>query len=178
MGNEALFAYLDRHRDDRGLMAALRCAIVPAKRHQAWPLLARFGGLHPDEHRARAVQMIAGYYALHPPSSDASAKAKDLGDLCRHLLGDEERAKLESAEGVGPISRRFQHLLAADGEEVFDRVLRFVLRAKAEGIAIDYVRLYNDLWQWQYYADSVRVRWARSFWAPDAQEPQVLEETR
>lgn len=177
MSNDDLFVYLDRHRDDRGLMATLRCALVPAKRHQAWPLLARrFGGLQSNEHRARTVQMIAGFYALHPPSSDLSQTAKNLGDLCRHLLGDDERVKLNLAEGVGPISRRFQHLLAADGEEIFDRVLRFVLRAKAEGVALDYRQLYKDLLQWQDHADWVRVRWARSFWVPDVQEPQAQEE--
>lgn len=177
MSNDDLFVYLDRHRDDRGLMAALRCALVPAKRHQAWPLLARrFGGLQANEHRARAVQMVAGFYAMHPPSSDSGRTAKNLGDLCRHLLGDDERVKLDLAEGVGPISRRFQHLLAADGEEIFDRVLRFVLRAKAEGIALDYRQLYQDLLQWQDHADWVRVRWARTFWAPDVQEPQAQED--
>ena len=177
MSYDDLFVYLDRHRDDRGLMAALRCALVPAKRHQAWPLLARrFGGLQANDHRARTVQMIAGFYALHPPSSDSSRPERNLGDLCRLLLGDEEKAKLDLAEGVGPISRRFQHLLAADGEEIFDRVLRFVLRAKAEGIALDYRRLYQDLLQWQDHADWVRVRWARSFWAPDVQEPQAQED--
>lgn len=175
MGNDALFAYLDRHRDDRGLMATLRCALVPAKEQQAWPLVARFGGLNTNEHRARTVRTVAGLYALHPPSGEAGAKAANLGELCRHLLDDEERANLQSAEGIGPISKRFQHLLAADGEEIFDRVLRFVLRAKAEGIAIDYRQLYTDLWDWQYGADRVRLRWARSFWMPDMDEAMLPE---
>lgn len=176
MGNDALFAYLDRHRDDRGLMAMLRSALAPAKRQHAWPILARFGGLDANEHRARTVQTVAGLYALHPPTGEAGATAGNLGELCRRLLGDDEKAALETAEGVGPISRRFQHLLAADGEEIFERVLRFVLRAKAEGIAIDYRQLYEDLWDWQYNADRVRLRWARSFWTPAAAESMAQEE--
>lgn len=168
MAGEKMFAFLHNHREDRGAIANLRCALIESKRHRAWPLLGRIGGIGTD-HKSRAVAAIAGYYATHPPAADEQPQG-NLGDLCRKLLDNDERVKLDKADGVGPISRRFQHLLAADGEEVFDRVLRFVLRAKAEGIPINYERLYRDLLDWEYYPDRVRVRWARSFWAPQTQE--------
>jgi CRISPR type I-E-associated protein CasB/Cse2 len=82
----------------------------------------------------------------------------------------EELKKIATAGEVGPISRRFQHLLAAEGEEVFSRTLRFVMRCKSQDVSIDYQRLFDDLMQWQYYPESVRTRWARSFWAPREEE--------
>lgn len=161
-----LMEFLRRRKEDRGLMANLRCALVESKRHRAWPYLAAFGGVGTD-FCAQAVQTVAGLYATHP---DESTDPKfDFGALCRKFLSDEERATIAMAEGVGPVSRRFQHLLAAEGEEVFTRVVRLALRAKADGVPMNYERLFKDLLDWQTRADAVRTRWARSFWAPSAE---------
>lgn len=164
MSGERLFAFLRSRKDDRGLMADLRCGLVESKRHRAWPYLGHLNGIGLD-HASRVVQTIAGLYATHPEESNEG----DLGSLCRKLLSDEERMKLATAEGIGPISRRFQHLLAADSDEVFDRVLRFVLRAKAEKVPVNYWQLHKDLADWKHKPDNVRVRWARSFWAPETE---------
>lgn len=164
---EKLLEFLKRKSEDRGVMADLRCALVDGKRHRAWPYLGRIGGIG-DSHAERAVQTIAGLYATHPKPTDEG----DFGTMCRKLLSDDERKKLDTAEGVGPITRRFQHVLAAEGEEIFDRVVRFVLRAKAEEISVNYAELFEKLryWQWPDSADRVRADWARSFWAPTAEE--------
>lgn len=169
MTAEKLFAFLRSRREDRGLMANLRCALVESKRHRAWPYLGRLGGIG-DKHINKAVQTIAGLYATHPEETQNG----NIGALCRGLLDDDERKKLANAEGVGPISRRVQHLLAADGDEVFDRIVRFVLRAKAEGIPVNYVQLYKDLLDWEWHADRVRIRWAGSFWAPEAEPEETV----
>jgi CRISPR system Cascade subunit CasB len=158
---EKLFEFLRSRRDDRGLMADMRCVLVDGKRHRAWPYLGRFGGIG-DTHLARTVQTVAGLYATHPEETSEG----DFGALCRALLGEEERKQLATAAGVGPISRRFQHLLAAEDEEIFDRIIRLVLRAKAEDIPVNYQRLFEDLLNWQYRTERVRTEWARGFWAP------------
>ena len=122
-------------------------ALVEGKRHRAWPYIVRFYNKKEDKHLERTVRTIAGLYATHPETTQEG----DFGTMCRKLLGDEERKKLDTAEGVGPITRRFQHLLAAEGEEIFDRVVRFVLRAKAaDEISINYVELYKSLDDWQW----------------------------
>lgn len=164
---EKLLEFLNRKSEDRGVMADLRCALVEGKRHRAWPYLGCVGGIG-DKYSERAVQTIAGLYATHPKVIHEG----DFGVMCRKLLGDEERKKLDTAEGVGPITRRFQHLLAAEGEEIFDRIVRFVLRAKAEEIPVNYVELFEKLvyWQWPDSADRVRADWARSFWTPATEE--------
>lgn len=177
MTAEKLFAFLRGRREDRGLMANLRCALVESKRHRAWPYLGHLGGIAErrsdktvQTHFNRTVQTIAGLYATHPEETQEG----NIGALCRGLLDEDERKKLANAEGVGPISRRVQHLLAADGDEVFDRIVRFVLRAKAEGIPVNYEQLYKDLLEWEWHADRVRIRWAVSFWAPESEPEETV----
>jgi CRISPR system Cascade subunit CasB len=161
-----LLEFLKRRKEDRGVMADLRCALVESKRQRAWPYLAAFGGVGVD-FRAQAVQTVAGLYATHPLES--TDEKFDFGSLCRRFLSDEERDKITTAEGVGPVTRRFQHLLAAEGEEIFPRVVRLALRAKAEDIPVNYERLFKDLLAWQYRADQVRTKWAKSFWTPSVE---------
>lgn len=164
-----LLEFLHSRREDRGLMADLRCALVDGKRHRAWPYLGQFGGIG-DGYKAQAIQTIAGLYASHSEESSEG----DLGTLCRQLLGDEERKQLATAQGVGPISRRFQHLLAAQGREVFDRAVRLILRAKAEDKKVNYSGLYEDFLKWEYQSDRVKTEWARSFWSPFADNGDEL----
>jgi CRISPR system Cascade subunit CasB len=160
-----LLEFLRARTNDRGVLADLRGALVESKRHRAWPILAGFGGVG-DDWRAQCVQTVAGLYALHPKE----ASVGDIGTTCRTLLSDDERTKLYETREVGPLSRRFQHLLAADGEEVFGRVTRLVMRAKSEDIPVNYAQLLQDLTDWQYKPESVRVRWAKSFWVPQVEE--------
>jgi len=162
---EPLLMYLREHKENRGTMANLRCVLIDSKRQRAWPFLARFKGIGED-FRALTVQYIAGFYATHPNENTD----RDFGDSCRCLMDGDERQKITTSGEVGPVSRRFQHLLAAEGEEVFSRTLRFVMRCKSQDVSIDYQRLFDDLMQWQYYPESVRTRWARSFWAPREEE--------
>lgn len=146
-------------------MADLRCALVESKRHRAWPILAPFGGVGEDW-RAHTVQTIAGLYATHPVMTQEG----DFGNTCRRMLSDDERKALTDTGEVGPLSRRFQHLLAAVDEEIFDRITRLALRAKSAELPINYVRLHDDLLDWRYRRQSVRTRWAKSFWAPEVKE--------
>lgn len=166
---EKVLKFLNDRSEDRGIMADLRCALVEGKKHRAWPHLGTVGGIG-DNPSERTVRTIAGLFATHPKTTSEG----NFGIMCRKLLGDEERKKLDTAEGVGPITRRFQHLLAAEGEEIFDRVIRFVLRAKAEDILVNYVELFESLyyWQWPDRADRVRTEWARSFWTPQVKNDE------
>lgn len=38
-----LLERLRKHKDDRGMMANLRCILVENKKHRAWPVLNRLG---------------------------------------------------------------------------------------------------------------------------------------
>ncbi|MGH8659129.1 MAG: type I-E CRISPR-associated protein Cse2/CasB [Gammaproteobacteria bacterium] len=167
---QGLLEFLRRRKEDRGLMADLRCALVDSKRQRAWPYLAAFNGIG-DDSNALTVQTIAGMYAMHPKES--TNEKFDFGVLCLRLCTKEEVEKIATAEGVGPVTRRFQHLLAAEGEEIFPRVVRLMLRAKAEDIPVNYERLFKDLRAWQYRADQVRTEWAKSFWTPSVETEEA-----
>ena len=162
--SEGLLEFLRRRQEDRGVMAGLRCALVENKRRRVWPMLAWCGGIG-DEFRALVIQHMAGFFATHPKECSGG----NFGDSCRQLMDKEELQSL--AEGsIGPLSRRFQHLLAAEGEEIFGRVLRLLLRCKSGEIRINYAQLFEDLSRWQYAPDAIRTQWAKSFWAPRVED--------
>ena len=164
----ALLDYLQRIRkmDNRGALADLRCALIESRRRRAWPLLGPFGGIG-EKHPAQVVQTIAGMFAHHPLLTDKG----NLGDTCRDLMSPDEREEYLKERKAGPMTRRFQHILAASRDEVCDRVARLVLLAKSREKPVNYGQLENDLFHW---SDSVRVRWAKSFWQAEEQEEDVL----
>lgn len=164
----ALLDYLKtlKERDNRGAFADLRCALVASRKHRAWPLLASFGGIG-EEHPAKVVQTIAGLFAYHSETTESG----NLGDTCRNLMSEDERTEYLQERIVGPITRRFQHLLASSREEVCERVARLVLYAKSKDVQVNYSQLENDLFYW---SDAVRIRWAKSFWQVEVREEEML----
>lgn len=155
-----LLERLRKHKDDRGMMANLRCILVESKKHRAWPALNRLNV--PIEDNVNAY--VAGLFATHPEE----ALTGNFGSTCnsiklkRDSIGDGD--KLTSTE------RRFQHLLAAEkGDELHGRVLRMVLMARSQGVPVNYAKLVTDL---KFWSDRTRTEWAASFWAlgtpPDA----------
>lgn len=154
-----LIDYLIRKKDDRGIMADLRCGLIESKKYKAYPYLGYFGGI--DSKDADVIRTIAGLYAHHPTLTATG----NMGDLCKKLCGrDEDLVK-------GPIAKRFQYLLASSRDEICDRVTRIVLRAGKEGIPVNYVGLYDDLKRWN---DRVKTQWAASFWNGTQGEPDAI----
>lgn len=131
----ALVQWLRTQRTRRGVLAQLRCGIVPGKQQRAWPLLARFDGI--EGHKGEVVRTIAALFAAHPEESVSGS----MGGVCRKLRSDDER---RDNEKPGPIGMRFQHLLAAETAEVCPRVVRLILRAKAQGIPVNYEQLEQE----------------------------------
>ena len=162
----ALVQWLRTQKERRGVLAQLRCGIVSGKQHRAWSLLARFDGI--EGHRGEVVRTIAALYAAHPEESVSGS----MGSVCRRLCSDDER---RDDEKPGPMSVRFQHLLAAETAEVCPRVVRLILRAKVGGVPVNYAQLQEDLLQWEFPQQRRRVqeRWAKQFWAPAAQSVET-----
>ncbi len=152
-----------QEKDDRGMMANLRCILVSSKKHRAWPALNRLG-LRVDQ---SVEAFVAGLYATHPQEGEL----KNFGSTCRLIM--RKRDDSGPSERLIPLERRFQHLLAAEkGEELHARVLRFVFLAKAEGIPINYDKLESDL---RYWGDRTKTEWAGSFW--DVGEVAMIEDS-
>lgn len=159
---------LRKNKDDRGMMANLRCILVESKKHRAWPALNRLGVRIDDEDAA----FVAGLFATYPDGD--SETAKNFGATCKVI----ERARNETSNSTDrdkkltPTERRFQHLLAADRDEIQGRILRMVLLAKSQGVAVNYGMLLHDLKCW---GDRTRTEWAAAFWTPGV-EPSGGEE--
>lgn len=150
-----LIERLRKYKDDRGLMANLRCVLVENKKHRAWPALNRLGVAINDEISA----YVAGLFATHSEETTHG----NFGTTCRSM--DQERNENQNKDSkLTPMERRFQYLLAAEkGPELYQRVLRMVLKAKAEDVPVNYVKLANDL---QFWNDRTKTEWASAFWTP------------
>jgi CRISPR type I-E-associated protein CasB/Cse2 len=146
----SVMALLRSLEKDRGAMSSLRSALIPARRHRAWPLLARVAGIDDP-----VIEAVAGCYAYHPLETHVG----DFGDTCRKL-----------ADTHTSFDARFRRLLACDRDELCERLRPVILAAKAKGIPINYETLVADLIWW---GERVRVRWAQSFWGQGAVEEET-----
>jgi CRISPR type I-E-associated protein CasB/Cse2 len=135
---------LERLRDNRGALAALRSVWIPARQTQAWPVLARLGGLE-----NRTKQDVCGLYALHPAHTN-NRNTGNIGAVCANLSNEHSSFDL-----------RFRRLLACDRKELPLHLRRVVMAAATRDIAIDYAELYQDM---QFWGDWVRLRWARDYY--------------
>ncbi len=142
-------------RQDRGALSALRRGLSPATVMDAWPVVARLGGEIGQPGESVFVD-IAALFATHP----AEAAVRNFGDTCRAIAREGNSDKLiESHE------RRFRRLLASDTRADLSGQLRTWIRlAAGKGAGVNYETLFADLWNWRWYADDIRVQWARSFW--------------
>lgn len=146
---------LQKHKDNRGMMANLRCVLVNGKKHRAWPVLNRLG-ISVDE---EVPGYIAGLFATHAETT----KTGNLGATCKAI--ELKRGEKRTDDKLTQTERRFQQLLTAEkGPEIFDRVRRIVIMAKAQGIPINYAELAADLKFWP--SDRTKTKWATAFWAP------------
>ena len=163
--SEGFIQYLQNTAEDRGKMAVLRKGLIESQSHLTWPLLFRFLNFDNPYH-TKALQTIAGIFAYHPKSTVQG----NFGTMCHKMLDAEEIEKIAKGES-GPISRHFQYTLAADGEEIFPRVRRMVMRAKRDDISINYVQLTKDLLDWRssYKKDKIKLNWGKAFWKSAAQ---------
>lgn len=149
-----LLERLHECKDNRGMMANLRCILVENKKHRAWPALNRLGVPIKDEVSA----FIAGLYATHPEETTTG----NFGTTCKAI----ERKRNESSGNdnkLTPTERRFQQVLAAKRDEVDARVLRMVKMAKANSVPVNYAQLATDL---KFWSDQKKTDWAAEFWTP------------
>ncbi len=150
-----LLDQLRRRKEDRAMMAGLRCSLVESKKHRAWPVLHRLG----VDVTNRVVAIVAALYATHPEEGQGN-----FGVTCREIQirrGD----KQSDDNKPTPTERRFLHLLAAEkGDELYQRVTRMVLVAKSQDVPVNYEQLETDL---KFWNERTKTEWAGSFWTPD-----------
>jgi CRISPR system Cascade subunit CasA len=98
---------------------------------------------------------VAALFASHPEETNA----RNFGETCRRIaLGD-------SKDLPDSFQSRFRRLLASgDVEDVSGQLRSWVRLAASKGVGVNYESLFADLWNWPWYADEIRVKWAKSFW--------------
>ncbi len=150
-----LLERLRKFKDDRGMMANLRCVHVDSKKHRAWPALNRLGV--PIDNNVSAF--VAGLFATHPEETSNG----NFGATCRSI--EQRRGDKRSNDNkLTSTERRFQHLLTAETEaELHNRVLRMVLMAKSHQVPVNYTKLETDLKFWSL-SDRTKTEWASAFW--------------
>jgi len=149
-----LLERLRKYKDDRGMMANLRCVHVDSKKHRAWPALNRLRVAINDGDSA----YIAGLFAIHPEETSAG----NFGTTCKAI--EQRRSDRRSDDSkLTPTERRFQYLLTSErGTELNRRILRMVLMAKSQGVPVNYAQLETDL---KFWGDRTKTEWASAFWA-------------
>ena len=139
---------------DRGKRAALRRGLSPATVMDAWPVIASLGGDIGQPGESVCVD-IAALFASHPEESND----RNFGETCRRIAQGDGKEIADSFE------RRFRRLLACDDvANVTGQLRSWVRLAASKGVGVNYESLFADLRNWPWYADEVRVKWARSFW--------------
>lgn len=135
----ALLHELRMIENDRGAMAALRCALNPGKISRAWPVLGRLQAVGDP-----IAETVAGLYAYHPADSDSG----NMGTTCRQLFADQDA--------------RIRRLLGCEtGRDICRHVRPVILAARAKGVGINYEQLYKDL---RFWSRPVKTRWATEYW--------------
>ena len=144
---------------DRGAIAALRrsLGVAPGAYPPAYPAVERFAVLGADSESLRqALYLTAGLFALHPAHAPGHGLANALGQAMR---------RRDSAS----IEKRFIALLSTDRDSLPNHLRQAVSLLAADGAAIDYAELLDDLsrllqrWN-EEQRDRVRQRWARAFY--------------
>ncbi len=151
-----LLERLRKYKDDRGMTANLRCILVDNKRHRAWPALNRLGVRIDDDDSS----YVAGLFATYPEETLIG----NMGTTCR-IIEQRRDEKRSDDNKLTPTERRFQHLLAAERDELPKRLVRLLLMAKAQGVPVNYEQLETDL---RFWNDRTKNEWAVAFWTPGA----------
>lgn len=148
-----LLERLRKYKDNRGMMANLRCVLVDNKKHRAWPVLNRLGVEIDNDVSA----YVAGLFATHPEETHTG----NFGATCK-IIEQKRGDKRTDDNKLTPTERRFQHLLTAErGAELHGRVLRMLLMAKSQGVPVNYTQLETDL---KFWGDRTKTEWAAAFW--------------
>lgn len=160
---ERLMAFLRKNRDDRGLMADLRCGFSPGREHRAWPHIASFCDMEKDWSRI-PVQTVCAAFATHPKSADSG----NLGTTMRAIAkGDANNRDAQKA--LSSFEGRFRRLLGcATVQELCIRLPAVIRAAKAREVPVNYRRLYADICWWE--KGEKKIQWASAYWGAGGAE--------
>lgn len=151
---EKLISFLEKHKDNRGMMADLRRGFSKTTECRAWPHIAPFCELR-NERERKIVQLIAAGFATHL----GSAGSGNMGGVLRKIAEGDGKGE----KGLKTFEGRFRRLLAASSsDELCDLLPGIIRTAERKGISIDFKRLFWDLISWE--KKDIKLKWASSYW--------------
>ena len=154
--------YLERRRDDRGVLAALRRGLgrppgtVPDMYRYVVPWLPEEAPPWQED----AYYLIAALFAYHP-------KEGGRGNMGSHFA----RACDPQGDNTA-IERRFTTLLAAHPDDLDDYLRQAVSFLKSKEVPVDWHQLLSDVMGWGHPEQYVQRCWARGFWGRATEETE------
>jgi CRISPR system Cascade subunit CasB len=155
--------YLEKLRDDRGALAALRRGLAspPGAEPQMYRYIVPWLPADPPPWVENAYYLVAALYASHPLPGGSG----NLGS---------SYAQARAREGdATAIERRFTALLAAHPDDLPFFLRQSVSYLRSKEVPIEWSQLLRDVSNWGHpeYGERVRKEWARRFWGRRKEEP-------
>jgi len=164
-GKHPFVEYLERLRDDRGALAALRGGLgrptgtVADMYRYVVPWL-------PDDTppwREAAYYLIAALFAYHPD-------AGGIDNMGRHF------ARTRDPQGDNTaIERRFTALLAAHPDDLDFYLRQAVSFLKSKEVPVNWHQLLSDVLAWGHPERYVQRQWARAFWGRARSDAEAVQ---
>ena len=154
-------SYLQKHAEDRAMMAALRRGLGAEPGDPETVGMFQYVVPWINEWYEEAdMYMIAALFALHP----ASVSIGNVGDHLRRLATDEGSA--EATE------RRFVQLLRTRRDTLEPRLRQQISILKSKDTPVNWHQLMADLRNWDHPDRFVQRHWAGAFWRAGQSESQ------
>lgn len=162
---EKVINFLEKHKEDRAVMAHLKRGLSEATQSRAWPHMAR-AGCRLENPRERGIYaVVMGTYAKHPCVIDKG----NIGDTLRGVVDGKG-----SQEGLATFDQRFRRVLECDHAPEVCEFLPGVIHAAARTRniqAVNYRQLFKDLWYW---GELTKLQWAGAYWTtPNKKEEDI-----
>lgn len=157
--------YLERLRDDRGALAALRRGLgqPPGTVADMYRYVVPWLSDETPPLRETAYYLIAALFAYHPDAGGT-------GNMGRHFARTCDPQGDNSA-----IERRFTALLAAHPDDLDFYLRQAISFLKSKEVPVNWHQLLSDVLAWDHPDRYVQQQWARAFWGRPAQTSEVSQ---
>lgn len=163
---KAFLEFLNKRKNDRGLMADLRHGFSKGTEYRAWPHIAKWG-CDLENEKARLIWLtVAAGFATH----EQTAACENMGFSLRRLALEGQGDSVEKA--LKTFDARFRRLLTCStAKEVCDRLIGVIKAAERKNVPVNYEKLFWDLMCWENPEKEIKIKWAAQYWGA-AEKPE------
>lgn len=144
----------------KGIAASLKRADNPATEYQSWEHLATFGVDLEKDYQRLPHALIAASIAKAKTSTNGSAGMGEAIASCYPNGSESDQAKA-----------KLRRLIACDSVEEVCQILRPLLQLihSKSNKTLDYIRLLNELQEFNWNSQKVKTKWAQNFYRQNSQ---------